>query len=129
MMKDIFLATLILFSLGCQGSTCLITEESIVKNSEKYSNFIEIKTTNNDGLITVIVEAPTSLDGMVLQNIFLYKKAKSEIENALEVPLKVISENGKSHSWYSIGNNMIDENFIALDYGDDCGMSIRYKVN
>ena len=66
--------SLAIFSVGCTATSCLISEASIAENSKKYSNVVHIKTIKEGGNVNVIVEAPTQLNGKVLESIFLQKK-------------------------------------------------------
>jgi hypothetical protein len=129
MIKYITLISMAIFSFGCTATTCLISEESIVKNSEEYSSQVNIRKTKNGNVVNVIVTVPTKLNGSVLENIFMQKLSEDGENEIIEVPLKIYVENGNSTSWYNIRDDLADNNFIAIDYGQGCGISIKYKVN
>jgi|AntDeeMinimDraft_5_1070356.scaffolds.fasta_scaffold17242_1 hypothetical protein len=129
MIKYITLIAMTIFSFGCTATTCLISEESIAENSEKYSSRVDIKTIKNGDIINVIVEVPKKLNGKVLKNIILQRNSEDGTKGVIEAPLKIYVEKEKSRSWYNISDDLFSNTFIAIDYGQNCGISIKYRVN
>lgn len=129
MIKYITSVSLIILSFGCSATSCLITKEEIAENSIKYDQLVDIKSTKQGSLVNVVLEAPSEIDGMKLQNVILHKSSSDMSSMEFIVPLKVNTENERSSTWYNMDVNLINENFITLDYGENCGISLKYKVS
>lgn len=128
MIKYITLIAFAILSFGCKATTCLITEEDVVNNSKKYAQFVDIKLSKLGKLLNVVFTAPAEIEGKVLQNVLLHKVRSGKGQMEFTIPLKTHIENNKSSSWYDIDEQFVEGNFISLDYGENCGISLKYEI-
>ncbi|UTP72668.1 hypothetical protein NLG07_00035 [Alteromonas sp. LMIT006] len=126
MIKYIVLITFLAFSFGCKATTCLITEESIAENSSKYAELFKITLTKRGPLLNVELSAPTEIEGKVLQGVLLHKIEKGQ--TVFTIPLNTYVENSRVSSWYDADEQLVVGNFITFDYGENCGLSLKYVV-
>jgi len=129
MIRFIILIVLTILSIGCKASTCFISEVSINEDSTKYSQLIDITVSKSGQSNLVIVTAPSTISGLTLVGIMLHKRSLKDKDDILSVPLLATFENEKVSSWYSADENLIQGNVITIDYGKNCGISLRYNVN
>jgi hypothetical protein len=117
---------LLFFCFSIEADTCLITDEEIERKSHRYKYLIEITITEDNGLNYVAISAPAKIEDLNFQNLYLQKVFLGGEE--FVAPLKTVVQNERYLSWYSISSRLIEDNYIALDYGQTCGVSLRYKV-
>lgn len=126
MIKYLVLITFIALSFGCKATTCFLTEESVTENSSKYAELFEITLTKQGALLNVVLTAPTEIEGKVLQSVILHKVEKEL--TVFTIPLNTYVENARVSSWYDLDEQLVVGNFITLDYGENCGLSLKYEV-
>lgn len=119
-MKFILLVFFSLISLGCNATSCVM--------SEKYRNHVHIEVTKNNSLLTFFLYAPDEIEGKNLVNVVLYKEINKLSTNEYSIPLRFTIDDGKAVSWFEIDEKTASHNFLSLDYGEECGTSIRYKL-
>ena len=112
----------------CNATTCLISDKTIAKHSIEYAKEIDIRVSKKDYLITVVLEVPSKINGMKFIGLMLHKdKLEGEIFE-FTMPLSTYTEDGKVLSWYNVDEKTAQGNYLTIDYGQHCGMSLKYKV-
>jgi hypothetical protein len=127
-MKYFTLILFSLFSIGCQANSCLMTEKDINENSIKYSELVDIKITKTGSLLFVAITAPQKINTLNFNGMLVHKKGVDGNQSKFIMPLNTYIENGKVSTWYNVDGELVEGNYITIDYGESCGISLRYDV-
>ncbi|NQY38417.1 MAG: hypothetical protein HRT37_26490 [Alteromonadaceae bacterium] len=128
MIKYVFLIVFSILSASCNATSCLITDDAIAKNSIEYANVIDIKVSKNNGLLSVVLTAPIEIKGMKFKSVILHKDKLKNEPDEFAMPLNAFIENGKVMTWYNVDEKTANGNYLTIDYGEDCGISLSYRV-
>ena len=128
MIKLILLVIFSLISLGCNATSCVISEKSIIEQSKKYKSLVHIEVTKNNSLLTVVLNTPHKIRGNGLTSVNLHKEINDDSDTIFSIPLRFTVEEDKSVAWFNIDKKTAKHTFLSLDYGEECGISIRYSI-
>ena len=129
MIKYTFLMVLFLLSISGNATSCLISDGSITQNSLVYEERININISSTKGLLNVQLTVPSEIDGMKLRGLILRKDKSENAPFEFAMPLSTFIEHDKVMTWYNIDEKLAHGNYLTIDYGGDCGISLKYLVN
>ena len=128
-MKYTFLLVTSLFTMSCSATSCLVTDELISKNSADNANKIDIKVSATGTLLNVVLTVPAEIDRLKFNGIMVHKEKSKQNLGEFVMPLNTYVEDDKILAWYTIDKKSASDNYLTIDYGEDCGISLKYKVN
>ena len=128
MIKLTVLILVSLLSVGCYASSCVISDTSIAEYSKKYRALIQIEATKNNGLYIIVLKVPPRIGEDMLQSVILHKEQSKVGDTSYSIPLESIVEENKAISYFSIDENNAKHSFFTLDFGEECGLSLKYDL-
>ncbi|MCV2886479.1 hypothetical protein OE749_17420 [Aestuariibacter sp. AA17] len=128
MIKLILLIFFSLVSFGCNATSCVISEKSIIEQSKVYKSLVHIEVTKNNSLLTIVLNAPHEIRGNGITGVILHKEINDYGDNGFSIPLRFTVEEDKAIAWFNIDKKTAKHIFLSLDYGEDCGISIQYSI-
>ncbi|GBL06332.1 hypothetical protein [Glaciecola sp. KUL10] len=120
----IFLAFEVVADIPASG--CAVTDEMQRENNLKYGDKISIETHLRDSNYYVLIQVPSQINSGKVNAVWLF--SDSIEEPTFVAPLETYEEDSTILAWYEIDAGLIRRHFIAVSFGEDCGLSVIKEV-
>lgn len=115
------------FSVQLHASTCVVTDDMQQDMNLKHEDKIAIETILDGDTYSVLIHLPEKINDAKLNGVLLF--SGSAEAPLFVVPLATFEEEGETLSWYHMDAGYAARHFIAVSFGERCGLSVIKEVH
>lgn len=122
----LFFLVLFVLSFHVKATSCIVTDEMQQDSNLKYGDRISIDTKLNESNYYILIKLPDQINNGKLNAVWLFSDSMEE--PTFVAPLEIFEEDGQAVSWYEIDAELVRSHFIAVSFGEECGLSVIKEV-